>query len=82
MKLILELKENLSLKNGDLLIYENGFFTRTTKSSLLKETEKDISDLCAVISKLEQRINLIETELKYNRGEISKEEYELCLGTK
>lgn len=87
MKIILELKENIKLNNGDLLVYEKPYFTKISKSALLRESVElnndrisDVNRLEDIISKLEKRIYILELKAKYDAGEISKEEYELCLG--
>jgi len=79
------------------LIYKNGilvqvasvkeFENATDLMALQKQAEsneKTIDDkLLDVISALEERLLKVETELKYNRGEISQKEYEeICLGKK
>lgn len=87
MKIILELKENIKLNNGDLLVYEKPYFTKISKSALLRELVElnndrisDVNRLEDIISKLEKRIYILELKAKYDAGEIGKEEYELCLG--
>ena len=86
--IVLDLKSNTKLVEGDILIYDKNAFTKISKSALLKDlvnlNNDRISDtkrLEEVIKLLDKRIMKLELELKYNRGEITQEEYENELGT-
>lgn len=51
------------------------------KEQLFKKFEEEKKSLSEHIDKLEKRIETLENESKYNRGEISEKEYnELCNG--
>lgn len=86
--IVLDLKSNTKLVEGDILIYDKNAFTKISKSALLRDLVNlnndrisDIKRLEEVIKLLDKRIMRLELELKYNRGEITQEEYENELGT-
>lgn len=73
---MIKLSPNNKLKPGDLLIYNGECFEPIADHELLKEIKILKNDLQAT----NDRLLLAETELAFNRGDITKEEFEKVCG--
>lgn len=74
-KILIEVKQD-KFKKGDMLIWDGKQFVSVNKEYVLK----DIPALYEELNGLKDKVVKLEATIKYDRGEITKEEYELCLG--
>lgn len=78
-KVLLEINNHKAFVKGDMLIFDGKTFVSVRKEHILK----DIPKLYGKIDSLEKEIEILKATIKYDHGEISKEEYErLCGGNK
>ena len=78
--------ENTEFKDGDILIWKKDKFIRLSKTSFLQSLSNEIEELNININSINEVLKIIDleikkikTELAYNRGDITEEEYkELC----
>ena len=74
-KILIEVKQD-KFKKGDMLIWDGKQFVSVNKEYVLK----DIPGIKEKLNALQDEINKLKAIIKYDHGEITKEEYELCLG--
>ena len=73
-QIIIEIENYGKFENGDMLIFENDCFRTISKSALFKDTFNYLGDYGKKICVLERKINQLEKQLKFDRGEITQEE--------
>jgi len=64
MKIVLELDKKTPLRDGDLLIYDNGVLKTINRDTLLRSTRNEIGDLKVEISRLKQDIGKLTKVIK------------------
>ena len=74
-KILMEVKQD-KFKKGDMLIWNGKQFVSVNQEYILK----DIPNLYKELDGLKDKVAKLEATIKYDHGEITKEEYELCLG--
>lgn len=74
-KILIEIKQD-KFKKGDMLIWDGKQFVSVNKEYILK----DIPEINEELNGLKDKVAKLEVIIKYDHGEITKEEYELCLG--